>query len=630
MKKPVDFFISLFGIVCMCIATAVQAQSPNEVYRNEQIGIFIRAEGSEGGGDWMFVKATMFKAEVSFNYKGTTVTMTGYNSQRFLRKDYPFPAGLKLNDSQVMVDGYPATNYVEYLKYYDAMSKRVDAIGKNTNYDNKQSLEESITTIDNMIAEIKGKESTSQISDNFKKQQNLRYFIQKLEEKRQSLKGAITALEKKSQASTIMVTGTTGGVDKSNSSDKGNTGMRNDDFWNGGANKNSSSSKGTSDTATIKPEDDTHRTASQFKGGLDDIKEGGYFKNDRGEYFRKENGNAVKVDKSVYDQAQADDIRKRQEEQERQAEELAVKLNTMTDVLATSFYTNRLADDLKSAGRLSGQYESVEDLNAAFREQLHTISRMGNELQNASVQNVQAYTSVVGASSTGYDYSAITGAIGSIAASISAGNAERKARESLIRERNEEEARINAEKLEALVAMRQQIGKVFVEGGMPLTSHKVTAPALYVFAYSSNKAEWENNQAVLMSVSNIIPVYRYNDGTYPYTSNVKRIFENVGLSNPILMGYFTNETEAEKYRRSLLDVAPSAKFTVKEVEVKVKEQKANSTSNASETDFWGIKSTTKKQETSQNTASDFWGTPTKDKKIETKTETKKENDFWSK
>ncbi|WP_164122238.1 hypothetical protein [Sphingobacterium sp. xlx-130] len=243
MKKAVDFFISLFGIVCVCIATAVQAQSPNEVYRNEQIGIFIRAEGSEGGGDWMFVKATMFKAVVSFSYKGTTVTMTGYNSQRFLRKDYPFPAGLKLNDSQVMIDGYPATNYVEYLKYYDAMSKRVDAIGKNTNYDNKQSLEESITTIDNMIAEIKSKESISQISDHFKKQQNLRYFIQKLEEKRQSLKSAITALEKKSQASTIIVTGTARGVDKSNSSDKGNTGMRNEDFWHGGANKSSSSGK---------------------------------------------------------------------------------------------------------------------------------------------------------------------------------------------------------------------------------------------------------------------------------------------------------------------------------------------------------------------------------------------------
>jgi len=194
----------------------------------------------------------------------------------------------------------------------------------------------------------------------------------------------------------------------------------------------------------------------------------------------------------------------------------------------------------------------------------------------------------------------------------------------------EEEARIKKEKLDALITIRTEIGKVYTEGGMPLSSHKITAPVLYVFAYNTNKADWDKNQSVAMSISNVISVYRYSDGTYPYTSNVKQTFENAGINSPVLMGYFTNKTEAENYRNSLLDVAPNAKFAVKEVEVKVKEQKSGTTTNTSETDFWGTKTNTKKQENIQNTETDFWGTATKNKKTESKKETKKEDDFWSK
>lgn len=101
------------------------------------------------------------------------------------------------------------------------------------------------------------------------------------------------------------------------------------------------------------------------------------------------------------------------------------------------------------------------------------------------------------------------------------------------------------------------------------------------------KNDWNKNQNVVLKVSNVISVYQYSDGTYPYTSNVKNTFENAGINNPVVIGYFTQKVEAEKYRNSLLEVAPNAKFTITEIAVKVKEKQLDSNSN-SDVDFWGM------------------------------------------
>ncbi len=403
-----------------------------------------------------------------------------------------------------------------------------------------------------------------------------------------------------------------------------------DDFWGDG----SSSKKSTNSNDTNKdlyPKDENFVADSKFKNNLNGVKEGDYFTDDAGGYYKRELGGARKVDKMVYEREAANKIYEKMERQEIERQQREAEFNHNLDNMSTSFYAMSAAKTgMRDASSLGSGYSSIEELNTAFNQKMRQVSAMGSQMQASTTQAVQAYSTLINTGSSGYDYSGYTNAIGSIGAAISANKAENDAREELKRQRAEEEARIKKEKLDALITIRTEIGKVYIEGGMPLSSHKITAPVLYVFAYNTNKADWDKNQSVAMSISNVISVYRYSDGTYPYTSNVKQTFENAGINSPVLMGYFTNKTEAENYRNSLLDVAPNAKFAVKEVEVKVKEQKSGTTTNTSETDFWGTKTNTKKQENIQNTETDFWGTATKNKKTESKKETKKEDDFWSK
>jgi len=102
--------------------------------------------------------------------------------------------------------------------------------------------------------------------------------------------------------------------------------------------------------------------------------------------------------------------------------------------------------------------------------------------------------------------------------------------------------------------------------------HKINSPVLYLLAYASNKVEWKVEKMVLFRVSTIISVNRYSNSTYPYLFNVKRTFQDGGVSNPIAVGDFTDKAIAEKYRESLLNVASNVKFSIQDVEIKVKEQ----------------------------------------------------------
>ncbi len=359
------------------------------------------------------------------------------------------------------------------------------------------------------------------------------------------------------------------------------------DFW---GNTSSSSKKSTTSNNNNKdlyPKDENFVADSKFKNNLNAIKEGEYFTDGAGGYYKKELGGARKVDKMVYEREAANKIYEKMERQEAERQQRDAEFKQNWDNMSISFYAMSAAKEgMRDAKDLGSGYSSIEELNAAFNQKMRQVSAMGSQMQASTNQAIQAYSNIISTGSSGYDYSGYINAIGTIASAISANKAEKDAREELKRQRAEEEARIKKAQLDALVAIRTEIGKVYTEGGMPLSTHKITAPILYVFAYNSNKADWDKNQNVAMSISNVIPVYRYSDGTYPYTSNVKRTFENAGISNPVLMGYFTNKSEAENYRSSLLEVAPNAKFAVKEVEVKVKEQKPNTTTNTSETDFW--------------------------------------------
>lgn len=124
MKTLSRIWGCLIGI--LGVAHGLFAQMPNEVYRNELIGVIIRYEGSEGGYDWAFTQALPTYV-VSFDYKGSSVTLRGLTGQRLVRAQNPLPRGFKLSHNDVIVDRFPATNYNDYMNYYNGLYEALSA-----------------------------------------------------------------------------------------------------------------------------------------------------------------------------------------------------------------------------------------------------------------------------------------------------------------------------------------------------------------------------------------------------------------------------------------------------------------------------------------------------------------------
>lgn len=406
------------------------------------------------------------------------------------------------------------------------------------------------------------------------------------------------------------------------------TGGAQDDFW-----------SDTESRANRRNDDENTRPASQFSGGLGDIMEGGYFKDDQGNYFRKEGNVARIVSKSEYDsdlgqRANEHAARQAQIRNER-IQAINRGVNQGLDILTTTFYAQQLSRSMKDATSIGSDFDNIDQLNAEFSQKMQEISYLSEELRSASARNMDTYiSSQLASSNSATEQAAVSaiGILGSFASSISSDRAEQKAREELAAQRAEAEAEIRERQRIALVTIRNEIGNVFPDGGMPLSSHKIDASVLYLFAYSDDKTNWDRDEEVPFTVSNVIPVYRYNDGSYPYSSNVKRTFETGGVKNPIIVGYFTDAGQAQQYRNSLLGLAPNAKLAISNVEIKVKEKDLADIQNInSDTDFWGNKkSNPTPQESDADAALDFWGMPVNKSKTETKkAEPKKKDDFWN-
>lgn len=404
--------------------------------------------------------------------------------------------------------------------------------------------------------------------------------------------------------------------------EKGNNGVpstttSDEDFWsdNGNRTSNNTSSSSINSDSSAGSVDKNFVSASNFNSNLSHINEGEYFKDNNGQHYQRTADGAKIVDKYSYERAQANKITADFERQK--VERIRVKAATTHAISTafTSYYAMGVAgQNLKHASSFDGHFDNLEDLNYAFAQKLNEVSRMGDELKTVSVQSVQNYAQAVSAAnSTGNaDYTAYgqaLGALGGIAAGIKADKAAKEAREELRAQREAHERSIKARQLKALMGIREEINNMFPEGGMPLSSHKIDAPVLYLFAYASNKNEWNEDKTVAMTVSNVIPVYRYSDGTYPYVANVKRTFENGGMSNPIVVGYFTDQAMAEKYQQSLVDVADQGRFKVSHVKIKVLRKDADKPAST-ETDFWGNQvnpdANSKKKPVTKKKEDDFW------------------------
>jgi hypothetical protein len=258
--------------------------------------------------------------------------------------------------------------------------------------------------------------------------------------------------------------------------------------------------------------------------------------------------------------------------------------------------------NLEDLSTISGNNNSIQEIENEFNRKNSAIRAEVNRMQEA--RNTQAANAVAynytGTSST---EQAIGAGIQTIANMVNAGAAqeeEREAREALKRERDRQIAAFEAAQLKARIEVRQNLVNSFPNGGTPITSHKVTEPEVYLFAYFVDEASFPN-QNVSITVSNVFSVYKYDDGTFPYVTSVSSKLKGFGTGKLVLVGYYLQKAQAEKMYNSFINLAKKSDFSINKF-------------------AFGVDAPTR---TGQSTTGDFWETG---KTV--KQPTKKSSSFW--
>jgi len=340
------------------------------------------------------------------------------------------------------------------------------------------------------------------------------------------------------------------------------------------------------------------------------------FKTSDGKYIKKDNGHLVYISEQEYNQRKNDqraDIERRgeqaiaklQEEQNRKAqatidnirkqeqERIARKERSDAYMQQASHYGAQAsyAKEMRiESSSFQQTHTDLASLEAEYRAKIRQLSEAAETEQRATSASYASAASSI--AEAGWGNSAISQSAGEFGAALGgliASNRADKARKELAEERKqqaeaiakakkerdeaEQKLRAEAERLrkEGIINLRQQLAKTFIDGGTPLHKHNIIQPEVYLFAYSSSKSDWNTANSASILVSNIIPIYKMSDDTYPYKNAVLKTLSPLGNATDItLIGFFTDKTEVEKIRTNFIASAQKAEFTVKTVDIKNK------------------------------------------------------------
>ena len=166
--------------------------------------------------------------------------------------------------------------------------------------------------------------------------------------------------------------------------------------------------------------------------------------------------------------------------------------------------------------------------------------------------------------------------------------AERQRIEQEQRERREraekaERERIEREKREQHAAYvsgkRSALASDFKDGKIPVGADNVSADELWFFAWQGGGAQ--------ASVTNVFPIARYNDGSYPFKNNIVSEISKAGISGTVnIVGWFNSYEEAQQAKNRFLQTAREGEMTVKEINYKGKPKTTGNTTKQGD-DFWG-------------------------------------------
>lgn len=140
-----------------------------------------------------------------------------------------------------------------------------------------------------------------------------------------------------------------------------------------------------------------------------------------------------------------------------------------------------------------------------------------------------------------------------------------------------------AEERRLLTGIRTDLFSRFKEGSLPLSSSKLSASTIYYFVYAYDPAQLGAKNPGLY-VSNIFPVSRYSDGTWPFKTSITNDISKLTPYGEVLHGYYTSQQEAAAMQKGLTDVFKKSGGSISAINYKGKKTTTTATSGAA--DFW--------------------------------------------
>ncbi len=241
--------------------------------------------------------------------------------------------------------------------------------------------------------------------------------------------------------------------------------------------------------------------------------------------------------------------------------------------------------NVKDISTLSGNYQSVEQLMADFNQKM---SQLNNAVSDLTAKKNQAlYSSAdatFGTSSETAAYGEGIKLFGAMVNQAKEAKERKKAQEELKAQKEYMLNTMIAEEKRLLTAMRTDLFSRFKEGALPLSSTKLDAATIYYFVYAYNPAELGNKGAQLY-ISNVFPVSRYSDGTWPFKTSLTSDIAKLTPLSEIMHGYYTSMQEAEGMQVAMANVFRKTGGSIVPLSYKGKKP-ASSTGTGTKGDFW--------------------------------------------
>jgi hypothetical protein len=397
-----------------------------------------------------------------------------------------------------------------------------------------------------------------------------------------------------------------------------------DDFW---SDKSSTKTTTNGSAGNVVPEQASHKNLPDFVRTTD----GGYFQRGADGKFRQVSADEYQQAKKLVANSKTQPQKepeqpkitpeefgaqasKKFRDQVAQNNAIYENIDRKFDMYKQSFYYAQAIqsgkENLAGLSRLEGNYSSVQELEAEFNQKYNSIRGEVNNLEQArNSQLNNAVTSTFNGNSTEQAIGQGMQVIGSMINNAQAAKERKEAQAALKLERDRLLAAMAASKTRARIELRTKLVQSFPDGGTPLSSHKVTLPEVYVFAYVNDKATFNNEQA-LVSLSNVFPVQQYSDGTYPYKTTILNKLKGYAPGEITLVGYYGDKARAEEMRNAFINLAAKSEMAVRPFTVKTVPGSTWTSSKGSTGDFWetGKKATTKPNDTlrAEKKKDTFW------------------------